>query len=134
MLSPLEVAKIHKFLGYPLTTGSQEPGMGWGVVDKLQTAIPDMVANLIPMGEELVREFITRLECIEKQLANQRGDLAVLAVGSVQLAGRDGMSSVEDEYRKWAKKLSDTLAIPLYRHSSYQREIGSFSGRVIEQC
>lgn len=134
--TPFQRTQIKRHLGYPLISAVEtlRSGILPSGPDDLVFALEPALSNIIPEAEKMVLEIVAQLECIEKQLANQRGDLAVLAVGSVQLAGRDGMSGVEDEYRKWAKKLSDTLAIPLYRHSSYQREIGSFSGRVIEQC
>ncbi len=119
MLSPLEVAKIHKFLGYPLTTGSQEPGMGWGVVDKLQTAIPDMVANLIPMGEELVREFITRLECIEKQQQEAYAGQQVVVAGRVTMAGPQAIQALKLAYEHEQAKLADAINVPVYRNSAY---------------
>ena len=136
MLTPEQRMQVKRHLGYPLITAAEtlRSGMLPSGPDDLTFAIEPALDNIIPEAEAVVRELLRQLACIEGLQGEQRQDLGVLGVGTVQLAGAQGMSAVDDEYRKWAKKLSDTLAIPLYRHSSYQREIGTFSGRVIEPC
>ncbi len=122
-LTPFQRAQIKRHLGYPLITATEtlRSGVRPSGPDDLVFAIEPALDNII-------------LECIEKQISTQRGDLGVVAVGSIQLSGGEGIGHVADAYRQWTQKLSDTLAIPMYRHSQYQREIGSFSGRVIEPC
>ncbi len=135
-LTPILRVQLKRHLGYPLISAAEtlRSGMLPSGPDDLTFALESAIDNLVPEAEKMVIEIIEQLECIEKQLVSQRGDLAVLAIGSIQMAGRDGMGSVEDEYRKWSKKLADTIGVPPYRHSAYQREIGAFSGRVIEPC
>jgi len=135
-LTPHNRMRIKRALGYPLISAVEtlRSGILPSGPDDLVFALEPALSNIIPEAEQAILEIVRQIECIEEQQANQRADLAVLAVGSVQLAGRDGMGALDDEYRKWVAKLSDTLAIPVYRHSRYQREIGAFAGRVIEQC
>lgn len=133
-LTPFQRASIKRHLGYPLITATEtlRSGVRPSGPDDLVFALEPALDNIIPEAEQMVMTIVAEIECVERQLSAQRGDLAVLGVGSVQMAGREGMSAVEAEYRKWVQKLSDTLAIPVYRNSAYHHEIGSFSGRVIE--
>lgn len=135
-LTPLLRAKVKRHLGYPLISAVEtlRSGIKPSGPDDLVFALEPAMDHLLPEAEQMVLEIIRQLECLEKQMGVQASDLAVLAVGSIQMAGREGMSAVESEYRKWAKKLSDTVGIPFYRHSQYHHEIGSFAGRVIEPC
>ena len=119
MLSPLDVAYVHKFLGYPLTRGSLEPGMGWGVVDKVQTAIHDMVANLIPMGEELVKEVLERMKCIETQQQQAYAGQQVVVAGRVTMAGPQAILALKLAYEHEQAKLADMINVPVYRNSAY---------------
>lgn len=133
-LTPFTRTQIKRHLGYPLISAVEtlRSGMLPSGPDDLTFAIEKAFDNIIPEAELMILEIVKQCECVEKMLANQRGDLAVLAVGSVQLAGQTGMAAVEAEYRKWTQKLSDTIGVPMYRHSQYHHEIGTFSGRVIE--
>lgn len=135
-LTPFQRASIKRHLGYPLITATEtlRSGMLPSGPDDLTFAMEKAFDNVIPEAEKMILTIVEKLECIEKQLGEQVGDLAVLAVGSTQLAGQEGMGAVEAQYRKWAQKLSDTIGVPMYRHSQYQREIGTFAGRVIEPC
>lgn len=136
-LTPELRMKVKRHLGYPLITAVEtlRSGMLPSGPDDLTFAIEPALDNLIPEAEAVLRELLLpQLACIEKQIAEQRGDLAVSSVGSTVLAGTDGMGALYDEYRRWAQKLSDSIGIPFYRHSLHHREIGSFQGRVIEPC
>jgi hypothetical protein len=124
VLSPLEIAKVHKFLGYPLTRGSSEPGMGWGIVNMPQTSIPDMASNLIPGAEDLVREYITRLECIEKQQQVAYMNQQVVVAGGVTMSGPTAVATLKMAYRDEQAKLSDALNVPVYCNSSYSGQPG----------
>lgn len=126
MLSPLEVAKIHKFLGYPLTTGSREPGMGYGVINQLQTSIPDMCANLVPHGAELIREFIARLECIETQQQAAYMNQQVVVAGRTTMSGPQAIAALQLAYQHEQAKLSDALHVPVCCHSSYAPHAGVY--------
>ncbi len=113
-LTPILRVQLKRHLGYPLISAAEtlRSGMLPSGPDDLTFALESAIDNLVPEAEKMVIEIIEQLECIEKQLVSQRGDLAVLAIGSIQMAGRDGMGSVEDEYRKWSKKLADTIGVP----------------------
>lgn len=136
MLTPEQRMQVKRHLGYPLITAAEtlRSGMLPSGPDDLTFAMEKAMDNLIPEAEAVVREYLKQLACIEGIQAEQRQDLGVLGVGTVQLAGSQGMSAVDDEYRKWAKKLSDAIGVPFYRHSKYHHEIGSFAGHVIEPC
>jgi hypothetical protein len=137
MLTPKQRSEIKRHLGYPLISAVEtlRSGMLPSGPDDLTFALEKAFDNILPESEAIVRDlYLPQLECIEGQIADQRGDLAVLAVGATQLAGPQGMSSVYDEYRRWAQKLADLFGVPMYRHSQFHHEIGTFSGRVIEQC
>ena len=137
MLTPKQRSEAKRHLGYPLITAVEtlRSGMLPSGPDDLTFAMEKAFDNVLPEAEAVIRDIhLPELACIEQQIAEQRGDLAVLAVGATQLAGPAGMMALYDEYRRWAQKLADAIGVPMYRHSQFHREIGSFGGRVIEQC
>lgn len=132
--TPVERQTIRRHLGYPLISAVEtlRSGMLPSGPDDLTFAMESALDNIIPASEADVRMILRELFCIEEQEKAQRGDLAVMSVGSTQLAGADGMAAVYNEHRRWAQRLSDSLGVPFYRHSEFHREIGSFGGHVIE--
>lgn len=124
MLSPLEVAKVHKFLGYPLTFGSSDPGMGYGIINQPQTSIMDQCAALIPFAADIIREYIQRLECIEQQQQAAYANQQVVVAGRTTMSGPQAIQALQLAYFHEQAKLSDALNVPVYINSSYAPHSG----------
>lgn len=129
MLTPLEIAKVHRFLAYPLVRGFPEPGLGWGGRNQPQTAVMDACTNLIPHAHDLVREFIRRLECIEQQQQAAYANQQVVVAGRTTMSGPQAIAALKQAYIDEQAKLSDMLGVPVYTASSYVQQPG-----VIEPC
>jgi len=119
VLTPLEIAKVHKFLGYPLTYGSSDPGMGYGIINQPQTSIMDMCSVLIPHAADLVREYIRRLECIEEQQQAAYSNQQVVVAGRTTMSGPQAIAALQLAYFHEQAKLSDALNVPVYINASY---------------
>lgn len=123
-LTPLEVAKVYKFLGYPLTTGNMPPEMGSMVLGQPQSMIPVACANLMPFAAEIIREYITRLECIEKQQQAAYMNQQVAVTGRTTMSGPQAIAALYLAYQHEQAKLSDALNVPVYIHASYVQRAG----------
>lgn len=118
-LTPLEVAKVYKFLGYPLTTGNMPAEMGSQVLGQPQSMIPVACANLMPFASAIIREYIERLECIEKQQQMAYMNQQVVVAGKTTMSGPLAIQALYIAYQHEQAKLSDALNVPVYIHASY---------------
>lgn len=119
MLTPLEVAKVTKFLGYPLTSGADDPAGGYGVINQFQSSVPSACASLIPHAADLIREYIKRLECIEAQQQAAYSNQQVVVAGRTTMSGPQAIMALRVAYQHEQAKLSDALRVPVYSGSSY---------------
>jgi hypothetical protein len=123
-----ERARYH--LGYLET--SLAASIQLGIPRPLQTVfLLEQGLNLLvnPFAVSRVVCILDTLDRLESQLISAAAAVGVDKLGNLQLhplrtRGKLGTDSVEDEYRRWAYRLSDILGVPIYPYSKRFRRAG----------
>ena len=93
----------------------------------LESAIQTLLVN--PHAVDRVRRTLDTLDTLEEQIRNAACTLVADKLGDLQLhplrnKGKLFTDSLEDEYRRWAYRLSDILGVPIYPYSTRLRQRG----------
>lgn len=119
-LTPTEKARIRHHLGYPPALKSAG-AMNLGIPVAMQTQfVLDLAMNqVMPEAEDTIRQEISVLDGIECKLVQAQSRLAAAKLGEITLERTQLQEPdlLENEYYRWASRLSDDLAAPLYPFS-----------------
>jgi hypothetical protein len=69
--------------------------------------------NVLPDAEDRVRRLLTVLDEIECRMLEAQQYLPVVRMDDIEIR-QDHIDKLEDEYSRWAGRLSDELGAPLY--------------------
>ena len=83
--------------------------------------------NVLPDAEDRVRRFLTILDEIECRMLEGQQYLPVTRVDDIEIR-QDHIDKLEDEYSRWAARLSDELGAPLYPGAVKFRKLFQITG------
>ena len=130
-LTESEKERVRYHLGYLET--DQAPSIQLGIPRPLQTVflVEQAIQRLVtsPFVCARIRRVLDILDKIEKQLVGALCMLGVESLGDLKLhpLRHKGMlvtDSLEREYVRWGKRLSDILGVPIYPYSDRYRKRG----------
>ena len=128
-----ERERVRYHLGYLNLSDQVAISLGFPSASHLQFIAESSMNDLLPEGEPGVRRAIQELDCIEDQLSSFRTTLQLQASGGgVKFSGDDGMMALEQQYKWWRNKLSDTLGTPPNPFSLTNQQLDGGSGGVVE--
>lgn len=104
MLTPKEQNKVIQLLGY----GGKALQAGSVIYDKIMN---DRLSQLPPVTEDLVRDYLSQIACIEVQISQAPARLAAEAVADIRMNLRE-LQMLRAERRKLAKEMAVHLDIP----------------------
>ncbi len=137
--TPAEVARIKKYLGYPVVTKAQlldhgiYPNAGRGTAHLF--VVEYNLERVAPEAEDLVREQMERIACAEGQQQASYNMQLVGSAGGVTFNGVAGTLGTNLAYVQETDKLADLLNTPKAPTSLlHQRIGGSGRGAVDEPC
>lgn len=130
-LTEFDKERCRYHLGY--LESEQAPSIQLGIPRPIQTIflLEQAIQNLITteLACARVRRILNQLDKIEDQLAASICMLGVEKLGELTLhplrdRGKLVTDSLEDEYRRWAYRLSDVLGVGVYPYSDRFRRRG----------
>ena len=127
MLTPAEKERIRYHTGYLNISQATAISLGFPSATQLQFIIESAMNSVLPDGERGVRRAIAELDCIEDQRSRFRNSLELVATGDTKIRGREAFEVLDDEYRKWCRKLLDTLGSPVNPFSLDHTAMGTDS-------
>lgn len=120
-------------LGYLNLSQQTAISLGFPSASQLGFILESSMNELLVEAEPGVRRAIQELDCIEDQLSKFRTTLQLKSSGGgVQFSGDDGMLALEQQYKWWRNKLSDTLGSPPNPFSLTNQQLDGSYGGVIE--
>jgi replicative DNA helicase len=122
-LSPEEKDRVRYHLGYPSVTAGAAIVMG--IPAQRQTAfLVEQAMNLIlDVALPRVRQLLMTLDSLEEQMVCAQSNLAAEKLGEMTLR-KDQIDSLEKEYQRWAMRLADVMAVPIYPFSTRFKKSG----------
>lgn len=111
-LSDVERAKVRLYLGYPSVGVAGAISMGLPTGHHGLFVVETSMNSVLPEAEPLVRRQLKELDCILDQVSHARGDLRISSVDEIVI-NPEQIGGLWDEYQRWAKMLSQTLAAPI---------------------
>lgn len=132
-LSSEERERCRYHLGYLNLSQQTAISLGFPSASQLGFILESSMNELLTVAEPGVRRAIQELDCIEDQMSSNRATLQLHSSGGgVKFSGDDGMLALENQYRWWRNKLSDTLGSPPNPFSLTNQNLDHQSGGVIE--
>lgn len=123
-LSLQEKVRVRYHLGYPNT--DEAASMQLGMIRSADTSYLVELAmnNLRPEAEDLVRDLIKTVDCIE---CVQRGEaidrMAAQRIGNLALNTMEP-EALQNENERWSKRLADALGVMVYPYGSKFKGVG----------
>jgi hypothetical protein len=120
-LTAEEKSKVMRHLGFAEVT--EYTSAAGPIVQQLGLRVnaEHQIEKLTSYGETRVRSILTTLDAIESRMAKATKRLAATQVGEIGIRG-DELPRLEDEYRRWGARLSETIgAMP----NSFSERYGS---------
>lgn len=119
-ITPQEKVRIRYHLGY--LNVQMAGSIQWGLPRPIQTLfiVEEAMNNVIEDAVGIVRNIVQVLDRVEAKLVESQDRLAAMKLGEITL--RDANTPLEpdlleNEYKRWAFRLADTLGVPLYAYS-----------------
>jgi hypothetical protein len=117
MFTEAEKERIRYHLGY----GSADPAaaISFGLPALIQPLfIVEKAMDLLPQpAEERVRKLLAVMDGIECRLVAAQDRLAAIRLGDLELRENEP-DKLEREYYRWARRLAETLRVPLYPYAA----------------
>lgn len=117
LLTPEEKARVRYHLGYPNVEAIYGYQLGIPAPMNAAFLVEGSMDRIIEAFIPKVREFLDILDDIECQMVKGQKYLAADRVGDIEVR-KEHIQSLEREYTRWAKRLADTLGVPLYPFST----------------
>lgn len=116
-LTPEEKVRVRYHLGY--LNVQPAASLSFGIPKPQQTMflVEQSMDLLIAGAEDIVRRLIGILDSIECKLLEAAEYLVAESIGDLKLREK-APQALEQEYGRWAKRLADTLGVPLYPFSA----------------
>lgn len=116
-LDTREVERVRYHMGYLSTAPAAS--INFGLPAPIQTLfLVDLaVTLLLPEGVDRVRRILTILDRIEDKMIDGQDYLVANKIDGLEIR-EDHIDKLEDEYCRWASRLSDELGAPLYPGST----------------
>lgn len=118
-LTIFEKTRATYHLGYPVLHSAGAMNLGIPVAMQTQFVL-DLSLNLVTVdAEDQIRRVLQVLDNLECKLVSAQDRLAASKLGELTLERSDGVETdlLENEYYRWASRLSDILGAPLYPFS-----------------
>lgn len=108
-----EQAKVRHHLGYPNVNPATMLQFGIPAPQQTLFLVESAMTRLLPDGENIVRRYVKVLDDIETKLVESQDRLAATQLDSLRLNAQEA-DLLEREYNRWANRLANVLAVPLY--------------------
>lgn len=133
VLTAAERERCRYHLGY--MNVQPAAAMLFGMPRPIQTAflVESAMTNLIAETVPRIQQILQTLDGIECQMVGSLKQLSVDALGPMKMAGtmdpkaRLVTERLEEEYKRWVRRLADNLGVPLYAFSQRNRPSGGGS-------
>lgn len=123
-LSDEEKQKVRRYMGYLGTSNAGTIALGIPQASQPLFIVESQMNRLLPEAEPHLREYLSELECIDKQIKEARARrLKFAAVDDIKFRGGEEMDLLYEEYDLWVARLSDLLAAPINPFSEVHRRI-----------
>lgn len=127
MFDPAEKEQILYHMGY--LGVSPAAAITFGLPAPVQTLflVQSAIERVLPHSEDRIRQHVKILDDIECKMQGGQDFLVVNRVDSTEIR-EDHIDKLEDEYCRWASRLSDILGAPLYPGSAKFRRLFGVGG------
>lgn len=113
MFDPNEKERIRYHLGYLNVQPAASINFGIPVPIQTMFLVEMAMDNILQVAEDRVRKILTILDGVECKLVAAQDYLVVSKVDEIELRANHP-DLLEQEYCRWAARLSDELGAPLY--------------------
>lgn len=128
-LSEAEKQACRYYLAYPQISQAHALSLGIPDTTQLNFILEGNLNEVLEIAEPWVRRAIQELQCIEDQQTKVRQSIEVAQVtGSVRLRSSEALYDLDDRYKHWVAKLSDSLGAPPNPFSNKMALIGLAGG------
>lgn len=127
MLDPNEKERVRYHMGY--LEVQPAAALTFGIPAPIQTLflVESAMDRILPTAEDRVRKIITIMDTIECREEGALDYLVVSRVDDIEIRP-DHIEKLEEQYAKWASKLSDVLGAPLYQYSAKFKCLFGYGG------
>jgi len=126
-LTDAEKQRVAYHLGYPAVTTAASVAFGVPTLTQTNFLVYTSLVNLLPSALDGVRSISRIMDDIEVKMVEAQDRLSATQLEELHLRENE-IDSLENEYRRWGNRLSDTIGAPIYPYS--QRYKGGGAGAV----
>ena len=119
-----EKARVRYHLGYPLLTTAASVQFGQPALTQTSFMVDNALSRLTEPGLNYVRSMSKTMDDIEVKLIEAQDRLAAERLEDLYLR-KDEVEALENEYRRWGRRLADTIGAPIYPYSARYQPSGS---------
>lgn len=128
-LTDAEKDRIRYHLGYPSTEAIASASFGIPALRQPAFLIESAMNTLLEVSLPRVRQVLTILDNLECKLVEAQDRLAAEQLGDLRTRS-DELSRLEVEYNRWAMRLADIFAVPIYGYAARFLSGGGRAGNI----
>lgn len=129
-LTPTDRERIRYHMGYPAISSNASIQFGLPAFTEMNFVIETAMDKLLEPSIPRVRDLLQTLDDTETNIRQAQQRLAASRLGEITM-NEGEPDKLEREYRRWAERLADIMASPLYAYSTRFRETGAvFAGSI----